>query len=68
MTIQRMFIDLPGAGWKDISEKSFLSLTECWSLKDSGYFKTGTALQALKDQGQIKTPFSIFRIKPETEV
>jgi len=47
-----------GSGdWQEISEGEFLNRTE-WA----GYWKKGTALQALKDAGQIRTPFAFFRL------
>jgi hypothetical protein len=56
MTIKRMYVDTPDE-WEEITEGEFLSRTE-WA----GYWKKGTALQALKGAGQIRTPFAFFRL------
>ena len=56
MKIERMYVDLPDE-WREISEEEFLHRTE-WA----GYWKKGTALQALKDAVQIRTPFAFYRI------
>ena len=57
MKIERCYVDRPDA-WEKISEENFINRTE-WA----GYWKKGTALQALKDAGQIRTPWAIYRIE-----
>lgn len=54
--IERCYVDRPGE-WQEVSEEEFLQRTE-WA----GFWKKGTALQALKDTGQIRTPWAIFRL------
>lgn len=58
--IQRRY--LPGADglvepWEDVSLAEFERRTE-WG----GYFKKGTALEALKVRKTLRTPFAEFRI------
>jgi hypothetical protein len=45
------------AEWETVDETEFLRRTE-WA----GYWKKGTALQALKDAWQLSTPWVEFRL------
>ena len=62
MSIERMYVDNGPqvSAWESITEEEFIKRTE-WA----GYWKYGTALQALKDAGQIRTPWAFYRIVKE---
>jgi len=58
MKIERAYVGTGAPGpWQEISEEEFLRRTE-WA----GFWKKGTALQALKDAGQIRTSWAIYRL------
>ena len=61
MKIERCYVDRPGK-WEEIPGSVFIDRTE-WA----GYFKKGTALQALQDTREIRTPYAIFRVAAEVQ-
>ena len=56
MVIYRKYVE--EKEWKVITEEEFIR-----SVEGGGYYKEGTALQALKDVSKLRTPWAYFKVE-----